>query len=257
MVTIPLPSGLPPTRCVQSASILHGTCRGSTSRPVIVYGISSPIDLSGIRVIDCQGWISVNFDPKTEPAVYCAGSSSDSGGSISFRGLHSSWYDTLTTPILRIAGFHGATFDIDACQFVELYGDRTDEAICSMAYNTFNFGQVWRVEIRNSHAGSAFAWLNENQFYGGVIAFLRIGGPWLNISRVSQGTGKAIRVHCEGHGYSTGNMVECYGVGGVPGANDFFLVTVIDANTFDLQGSNLLRLVHRRGSSHGAAELSA
>ena len=74
---------------------------------------------------------------------------------------------------------------------------------------------------------------------GGAIAQLRIGGPWRDITNVADNGAGLIRVTCARHGCATGNMVECYNVRGVPNANGFYLVTVIDANTFDLQSSTL------------------
>lgn len=40
------------------------------------------------------------------------------------------------------------------------------------------------------------------------------------------------------HGLVTGDLVNTYGIGGVPGANGLFVVTVVDATRIDLQGSS-------------------
>ena len=66
----------------------------------------------------------------------------------------------------------------------------------------------------------------------GAIAQLRIGGPWRDITNVADNGAGLICVTCARHGCATGNMVECYNVRGVPNANAFDLLTVIDANTF-------------------------
>lgn len=50
--------------------------------------------------------------------------------------------------------------------------------------------------------------------------------------------GGLIRLTVTGHGFSTGNKVDVTGVGGVPNANATgWVITVIDPNTIDLQGS--------------------
>jgi hypothetical protein len=46
-----------------------------------------------------------------------------------------------------------------------------------------------------------------------------------------------IRITCTAHTFSTSNRVDVTGVLGVPNANGQWTITVIDANTFDLQGS--------------------
>lgn len=54
---------------------------------------------------------------------------------------------------------------------------------------------------------------------------------------VNNGSG-LIRLTVTGHGYSTGDSIGVYGVGGTTEANGRWTVTVIDANTIDLQGSS-------------------
>lgn len=54
---------------------------------------------------------------------------------------------------------------------------------------------------------------------------------------VSNGGPDLIRITATGHGYSTGELANVYGVGGTTEANGSWVITVIDANTFDLQGS--------------------
>lgn len=46
-----------------------------------------------------------------------------------------------------------------------------------------------------------------------------------------------IRVTCTGHTFATGDKIAIYGVVGTTEANASWTITVIDANTFDLQGS--------------------
>lgn len=51
------------------------------------------------------------------------------------------------------------------------------------------------------------------------------------------GAGTEIRLTATGHGFATGDTVNVYGVVGTVEANNAWTITVIDANTIDLQGS--------------------
>lgn len=53
---------------------------------------------------------------------------------------------------------------------------------------------------------------------------------------VDNGSG-LIRITATGHGFTTGDGIGIYGVTGTTEANAVWVITVIDANTFDLQGS--------------------
>jgi len=63
-------------------------------------------------------------------------------------------------------------------------------------------------------------------------AQLKDSGPITNATNASP-----IVITSAGHGLSTGTRVTVSGVGGNSGANGTFIVTVIDANTFSLNGS--------------------
>lgn len=65
---------------------------------------------------------------------------------------------------------------------------------------------------------------------------------------VNNGSG-LIRVTCTGHGWSTGEKVVVYNVGGTTEANSAWTITVIDANTFDLQGSTFTHAYTSGGSA--------
>jgi hypothetical protein len=81
----------------------------------------------------------------------------------------------------------------------------------------------------------------------GISVFQSSGGPTTIIGRhgrvIPAITGAAdngaglIRITCVGHGYATNNRIVVDKVGGVPEANEQWLITVIDADHFDLQGS--------------------
>jgi hypothetical protein len=60
------------------------------------------------------------------------------------------------------------------------------------------------------------------------------------ITGAADNGGGLVRITCTAHGYATNDRLAISAVGGVPEANGQFLITVIDANTFDLQGSTFL-----------------
>jgi hypothetical protein len=73
-------------------------------------------------------------------------------------------------------------------------------------------------------------------FSGGAFETIAVAAGQRITNAVNNGSG-LVRLTITGHGYSTGFDVTTTNVQGVPGANGTFLVTVIDANTVDLQGS--------------------
>lgn len=76
-----------------------------------------------------------------------------------------------------------------------------------------------------------------NRFFaGGAFETVAVAAGQRITNVVNNGSGLC-RVTITAHGYATGYAVVVTNVQGVPGANGNFLVTVIDANTFDLQGS--------------------
>ena len=202
------------------------------------YVCMSPVDFTGISTIKCEGWL-VYRGPVNATCFTVRTPSQNTGGNYYFYGLYSLSvpYDQMKHPLIQFSGLRGARVQIGTCNsFVEIYGNCDDNTYASTAYSEFHLGQTYRLEIRDN-AKNRNAWVNENQFYGGAIAQLRIGGPWRDITNVADNGSGLIRVTCARHGYATGNMVECYDVRGVPNANGFSLVTVIDANMFDLQNS--------------------
>lgn len=61
-----------------------------------------------------------------------------------------------------------------------------------------------------------------------------------------------IRITAAGHGFTTGDEITIYNVGGTTEANETWTVTVIGANTFDLQGSAFTNTYTSGGSAIGA-----
>jgi hypothetical protein len=71
---------------------------------------------------------------------------------------------------------------------------------------------------------------------------------------VNNGSG-LIRITATGHGYTTGDAIGIYGVGGTTEANGAWDITVIDANTFDLQGSTFTNAYTSGGTATNRAQL--
>ena len=102
--------------------------------------------------------------------------------------------------------------------------------ISNVAANTFSLtGSTWAGTYTSG--GTA-----QRYFSGGSFETIAIAAGKRITNAVNNGSG-LVRLTITAHGYSTGYAVTTTNVNGVPGANGTFLVTVINANTFDLQGS--------------------
>lgn len=77
---------------------------------------------------------------------------------------------------------------------------------------------------------------SQRYFAGGAFESIAVGGATQVTNAVDNGSG-VVRLTSASHGLQTGWFAVSTGIGGVPGANGYFYVTVIDANTVDLQGS--------------------
>jgi hypothetical protein len=137
------------------------------------------------------------------------------------------------------------TFDLDGSSFAGAYtGGGTA---------TRFFGIIWAelAFIGPSGPESAPFFCNGSEVIIGqngsvsIRDVLGVERGWLGIEdeatktvtgAVNNGAG-LIRLTVTGHGYITGDTVIVDGVGGVPNADGDWIITVIDANTFDLRGS--------------------
>ena len=72
---------------------------------------------------------------------------------------------------------------------------------------------------------------------------------------VSSGGPDLIRITATGHTFSTGDLINIYGVVGTTEANNSWTITVIDANTFDLQGSTHTNAYVSGGTATNAGQL--
>ena len=102
--------------------------------------------------------------------------------------------------------------------------------ISNVAANTFSLtGSTWAGTYTSGGTVQRY-------FSGGSFETIAIAAGKRITNAVNNGSG-LVRLTITAHGYSTGYAVTTTNVNGVPGANGTFLVTVINANTFDLQGS--------------------
>ena len=70
-------------------------------------------------------------------------------------------------PIVRIVGAKGQHIYIQSCPFVQLYADTDSATTSSIAYSSFFFKRVDRIDLDTnpSPSGSTVQWINENYFY--------------------------------------------------------------------------------------------
>ena len=102
--------------------------------------------------------------------------------------------------------------------------------ISVISNNTFDL-------LGSTFAGSYTSGGTAGRFFsGGAFSTLAVAAGQRITNAVNNGSG-LVRLTITGHGYKTGYAVVTTNVGGIPGANGSFLVTVIDANTIDLQNS--------------------
>lgn len=92
----------------------------------------------------------------------------------------------------------------------------------------------WKITVINANSFDLVASTFSGTYTSGGTWFLT-GGAGVITSVVSHGG--LVQVVSASHGLITGQSVTVYGVNGATGANVTALVTKIDANTFDLQGS--------------------
>jgi hypothetical protein len=116
---------------------------------------------------------------------------------------------------------------------VALHGLITgDEVLVGDVGGVPNATGVWTVTVIDPNTID----LQESGFGGAYT-----GGGW--VSRVLHVTGAAdngsglIRLTIAGHGYESGDTVNVHSVGGVANATGQWIVTVVDANHIDLEGS--------------------
>jgi hypothetical protein len=220
--------GLQAAAAAAKASASGWGSKGIYIPPGFVCVATQPIDFRGIQHVDCRGWLTYGA-ALTAPGFRFGFGSNNQGGKFEFNAIGAlsaaGSYATQRHPVIQFSGCRGAYVRIGVCSnFVEVYGDCDDPYYASTAWSEFHMGQTWRLELRDN-ASNRSAWINTNQFYGGALAQLRIGGPWIDATV----TGSTIQTAIP-HGYASGNLVEMYN--GNPGQMAHGLVTVVDATHF-------------------------
>ena len=105
---------------------------------------------------------------------------------------------------------------------------------------------LWRVNdvntsFSNSYAELATSFVNQQQNttvrQADTVRGVKAPAPKL-IASAAKPTGNVISITCTGHGFTTGDLVVISGVAGSPSANGEWVITVVNGNSFTLNGSN-------------------
>ena len=235
------------------ATITAWGSKGLYFPPGTNYTVTSPIDFRGISNVRCEGWLLWWGPEANRPSFRFGVPSKTSGGRYIFNGLYdlSNGSHERRHPLVQFSGLRGGHVEIGACNsFVEVYAEPGQYE--STAYSRFFLGQTWRLELRGTPgAGAGTGWINSNQFYGGALAQLRIGGPWVDVTSVAVNGSMTRVTTATQHNFVTGNLVEMYN--GSPVAGRYGLVTVVNATQFSISGSytgGSWRCMSRSGYSH-------
>lgn len=145
-----------------------------TSPPGKCYRITSAINMLGLEEIDWRGQIFAD-NINSGSAVTIGGFAT--GGSrkkFFFNEIHDggSRFGAPTHALLRISGLKGGLVEVPACRYIELYSDDSVASTGSIGYNIFNFGHVYKIQLRGANSNS---WVNENIFNGGRHSIINIG----------------------------------------------------------------------------------
>ena len=218
------------------ATITAWGSKGLYFPPGTNYTISQPIDFRGISNVRCEGWI-IWTGQATAPSLRFGVPSKTCAGRYIFNGLYdiSNGSHERRHPLVQFSGLRGGHVEIGACNsFVEVYAEPGQYE--STAYSRFFLGQTWRLELRGTPgSGPGTGWINSNQFYGGALGQLRIGGPWVDVTSVAVNGSMTRVTTATQHNFVTGNLVEMYN--GSPVAGRYGLITVVNATQFSISGS--------------------
>lgn len=127
------------------------------------------------------------------------------------------------------------------CQFVARakYNNKT----CRLIPFKFNVTQTYMLELGDFYM----------RFFSNRSRLEEAAKPIVNATNNGSG---AIRLTVNGHGYTTGNHIAIRNVGGTTEANDDWRITVINANTFDLDGSTFNHAYTSGGTASKIIEIA-
>lgn len=138
------------------------------------FRITSAIDMRGVNEIDWRGQIFCH-NITSGPAVTFGGHSNGGGrGKYYFNSIHDggSYLTAPTHALLRVYGLKNSIVEIVNCKYIEIYADEAVPGGTSNAYNTFNLGYCYKLQLKGNGSQS---WNTENVFNGGRLAILNIG----------------------------------------------------------------------------------
>ena len=235
------------------ATITKWGSKGLFFPPGTNYTVTSPIDFRGISNVRCDGWLLWSGPEANGPSFRFGQPNSAGSGRYIFHGIYdlSNGYAKRRHPLVQFSGLRGGHVELGVTNnFVEVFAE--PGPYVSTAWSRFFLGQTWRLELRGTPGkGNGTGWINSNQFYGGALAQLRIGGPWVDVTSVAVNGSMTRVTTATQHNFVTGNLVEMYN--GSPVAGRYGLVTVVNATQFNISGSytgGSWRCMSRSGYSH-------
>ena len=241
-----------------AAAAAKATFNGWSSKglyfgPGVNYTVKQPIDFRGISNIQCESWL-VWAGGDTGASMRFGVTSKTGSGRYIFHGIYDfNGYAARRYSTVQFSGLQGGHVEIGVCNgYVEVYAEPGDY---NNVFNSrFFLGRTWRLELHSQGGnagpfGAGQGWINTNQFYGGALAQLRIGGVWRDCLTTRQGANTLVTT-AEPHLYTTGSLVELYNGTPTPGRHG--LVTGAQCNAVHHPGL-LYRL---RLEVHGPRRLS-
>jgi hypothetical protein len=225
-----------------AAAAAKATFNGWSSKglyfgPGVNYTVKQPIDFRGISNIQCESWL-VWAGGDTGASMRFGVTSKTGSGRYIFHGIYDfNKYAARHYSTVQFSGLQGGHVEIGVCNgYVEVYAEPGDY---NNVFNSrFFLGRTWRLELHSQGGnagpfGAGQGWINTNQFYGGALAQLRIGGVWHDCLTTRQGADTLVTT-AEPHLYTTGSLVELYNGTPTPGRHG--LVTVLNATQFTIPG---------------------
>ena len=226
-----------------AAAAAKATFNGWSSKglyfgPGVNYTVKQPIDFRGISNIQCESWL-VWAGGDTGASMRFGVTSKTGSGRYIFHGIYDfNGYAARRYSTVQFSGLQGGHVEIGVCNgYVEVYAEPGDY---NNVFNSrFFLGRTWRLELHSQGGnagpfGAGQGWINSNQFYGGALAQLRIGGVWHDCLTTRQGANTLVTT-AEPHLYTTGSLVELYNGTPTPGRHG--LVTVLNATQFTIPGT--------------------
>ena len=139
-----------------------------------MYQLNTAIDLMGIYTVHFLE--NINTSLVTDAIAVTVGGMANSGvPDIKFQSIFNGnnfTQPTPTLPVLRVFGAKSGTFEIGACNYVQIYADAAVPSGNSTAYNRFELnGVVRRLEL---YGKAGYSWINENEFHRGRIVELYV-----------------------------------------------------------------------------------